>query len=113
MVAAGGALGSAARYGLTLLASQLLVRAEIATLTANVLGSFLIGLAVPDAKSQFTLFYMVGVCGGFTTFSTFSSQTMRMLHDGHFAMGLLYVIASVVISLVMVWCGWWCRNKFL
>ena len=113
MVAAGGALGSAARYGMSLLASQLFVRAEIATLAVNVLGSFLIGLAVPDSKSQFTLFYTVGVCGGFTTFSTFSSQTMRMIHDGHCAAGLMYVAASVVLSLVMVWCGWWVRQKFL
>ena len=111
IIAAGGALGSMARYALTLLSSQLLIRAEWATLAANVCGSFLIGLILPNAKSEYFLFCTVGVCGGFTTFSTFSSQAMHMLHNGQYAMGLLYITGTTFLSLAMVALGWYCRQK--
>lgn len=113
LVAVGGAIGSMCRYGMTLAASLLTVRAEFATISANVLGSFLIGLALPDPDSRLYLFYTAGICGGFTTFSTFSSQTLRLFQNGQYCMGLLYVAATVVISLIMVWCGWYCRQKFI
>ena len=113
LVAVGGAIGSMCRYGMTLAASLLAVRAEFATIAANVLGSFLIGLALPDPDSRLYLFYTAGICGGFTTFSTFSSQTLRLFQNGQYCMGLLYVAATVVISLIMVWCGWYCRQKFI
>lgn len=111
LAAAGGAIGSAGRYLLSLLASQLLLRPEYATLTANIVGSFLIGLAGPGMKNEWMLFYTVGICGGFTTFSTFSSQTLRLLHSGQYAAGALYALASVAVSLGMVACGWYCRQK--
>ena len=110
-IAAGGALGSMCRYALTLLATHLLVRAEWATFAANVCGSFLIGLALSCAKSEYFLFYTVGVCGGFTTFSTFSSQAMRLLHDGEYAGAALYIFGSTAISIGMVALGWYCRQK--
>lgn len=113
LVAAGGAVGSVCRYGMTLAASHLAVRAEFATMAANILGSFLIGLWIPDSGSRMYLFYTAGVCGGFTTFSTFSSQTMRLFQNGQYALGVLYVAATVIISLIMVWFGWYCRQKFI
>ena len=111
MIAAGGALGSMGRYGLSLLASQLLIRAEWATLSANALGSFLIGLFMACAKNEWLLFCTVGLCGGFTTFSTFSSQSLRLLHDGHYLWGVLYMTGSVALSLGMVALGLWCGHK--
>lgn len=111
MIAAGGALGSMGRYGLSLLASHLLIRPEWATLTANACGSFLIGLFLPCVNSEWFLFYTVGLCGGFTTFSTFSSQSLRLLHDGQYFWGLLYMAGSVVLSLGMVAFGWYCRQR--
>lgn len=110
-VAIGGALGSIGRYALTVLASQLAVRPEWATIVANILGSFLIGLTLPLARSEYQLFYTVGLCGGFTTFSTFSAQAMRMLHDGQYALGLLYMLATTSLSLAMVSLGWYCRQR--
>lgn len=111
MIALGGAVGSLGRYGLTLLGSLLSLRPEWATLAANVCGSFLIGLGLSAAaRSEWSLFYTVGLCGGFTTFSTFSSQAMRLLHDGQWLWGGLYILGSVLISLAMVWCGWQCRR---
>ena len=111
LTAAGGALGSIGRYAMTLLASQMLVRTEWATFAVNVLGSFLIGLILPDAKSGYMLFFSVGVCGGFTTFSTFSAQSMRLLHDGQYLTGLAYILGTVLVSLAMVALGWYCRQK--
>lgn len=111
LVAAGGALGSAGRYGLTLLASQLQLRAEWATFAANVLGSLLIGLFLCGPKSEYFLFYTVGICGGFTTFSTFSAQSLRLLHDGQYAWALLYIVGNIAVSLAMVALGWYCRQK--
>ena len=111
LIALGGALGSMGRYALTLLASQLSVRAEWATVVANVCGSFLIGLVLPCIKSEYYLFWTVGICGGFTTFSTFSSQAMRLLHDGQHTWALLYILGSVIISLCMVALGWYCQQK--
>ena len=111
VIALGGALGSMGRYALTVLGSHLAVRGEWTTLAANLCGSFLIGLAMPGARSEFYLFFTVGVCGGFTTYSTFSSQAMRLLHDGQYGTGLLYVLATTVLSLFMVWCGWYCRQR--
>ncbi|MCH5173476.1 MAG: fluoride efflux transporter CrcB [Bacteroidales bacterium] len=111
LIAAGGALGSIGRYSLSLLASQLLIGAEWATLAANVAGSFLIGLAMPGASSQAALFYTVGLCGGFTTFSTFSSQSLHLLHDGRYLAAVLYMSGTMVLSLAMVALGWYCRQR--
>lgn len=110
-VAAGGALGSMGRYALTVLASLLFIRPEWATFVANVCGSFLIGLALPSARSECQLFYTVGLCGGFTTFSTFSSQSMRLFQDGQYLLGLTYILATTVVSLTMVALGWYCHQK--
>lgn len=110
-VAAGGAVGSMLRYGLTLLGSYLSVSGEWTTLLANLLGSFLIGLAIPHSGNPYLLFYTIGLCGGFTTYSTFSLQALRFLHDGQYAIGLLYIIGTTVLSLLMVSLGWYCRQK--
>lgn len=110
-VAAGGALGSMGRYLLTLLAVQMQVRAEWATMVANVCGSFLIGFVLPQLRNEHYLFCTVGICGGFTTFSTFSSQAMRLLHDGQYLPGLLYIVLTTAVSLAMVCLGWYCRQK--
>lgn len=104
-------MGSLGRYALTLLASLLTIRAEWATLAANVCGSFLIGLVLPSAKEEFFLFCTVGVCGGFTTFSTFSSQSLQLLRDGQYGWGFLYMLGTVALSLAMVGLGWYCRQR--
>lgn len=96
IVGAGGAVGAMLRYGLTLLlAGQPL----IATLTANVVGSFLIGLAMGAAEGRLLLFLTVGLCGGFTTFSTFSSQTLNLIQYGNYTAAFGYAVASVILCL--------------
>lgn len=51
-------------------------------------------------------FLMVGLCGGFTTFSTFSMQNVRMLQDGKVGMAAVYVIATVIVCVIMAWLGY-------
>jgi CrcB protein len=114
-VAAGGALGSVARFWLAAVMTALTgPRFPWGTLLINVLGSFVIGLIAaltltperigmhPDLR----IFLMVGVCGGFTTFSAFSLQTLELLQTGDAWSAAGYVLGSVVSCLGAVWCGW-------
>jgi CrcB protein len=114
-IALGGALGSVARYGCSSLAARWIGETfPWGTLIVNVAGSFVIGffatltgpdgrvLASPDARQ----FVMVGLCGGYTTFSSFSLQTLNLLRDGDFAQAGLNVVLSVVACLGAVWLGY-------
>jgi CrcB protein len=114
-VAAGGALGSMARFWLTSAMTALTgPRFPWGTLLINALGSFVIGLVaaltlVPDRVGMhpdLRVFLMVGVCGGFTTFSAFSLQTLELLQSGDCWPAAGYVVGSVVLCLAAVWCGW-------
>ena len=85
MVAAGGALGAAGRYGISLLPWR--GEFPLLTLCTNFLGAlaigFVVGLAGPRRLSPgWTLFWKTGVCGGFTTFSTFSLESFTLLERG-------------------------------
>lgn len=114
-VAVGGALGSVARFGLTAVMTGLTgPRFPWGTLLINVLGSLVIGLVAaltltpervglhPDLR----VFLMTGVCGGFTTFSAFSLQTLELLQSGEVGGSIGYIGGSVVLCLIAVWIGW-------
>lgn len=101
-VAAGGALGSVARYGVTLLPWRGLFPAW--TLGVNFLGAILIGLLSGLAESRglaqnWQLFWKTGVCGGFTTFSTFSLESWQLWHNGHPGLTGAYIVLSLVLCL--------------
>jgi fluoride exporter len=115
-VASGGALGSLARFWMTGAVTAFTgARFPWATLLINILGSFVIGLVAgltltsarvgmhPDVR----IFLMVGVCGGFTTFSAFSLQMLELLQTGDVVPALLYAAGSVLLCLLFVWGGWW------
>lgn len=114
-VGLGSALGGLARY----LLSGLVARAigetfPFGTLVVNVLGSFIIGLFAaltgPDGRllvdPHIRQFVTVGLCGGFTTFSSFSLQTLALAQDGEWAYVALNVVGSVASCLFAVWLGW-------
>jgi CrcB protein len=114
-VAIGSALGGVARHWCTLMATTRLGAAfPWGTLLINVLGSFVIGfffaIAGSDGRFQASanvrLFVMTGICGGYTTFSAFSLQSLSLLQDGAWFRGGSYVIASVVLCLIAVWAGY-------
>ena len=114
-VAAGGALGSLGRFWLTGAMMTLTgPKFPWGTLLINVLGSFVIGLVAgitltparvgmhPDIR----IFLMTGVCGGFTTFSAFSLQTLELLQSGDVVPAFGYAVGSVVLCVIGTYCGW-------
>jgi CrcB protein len=116
-IALGGALGSVGRYWLgDVVAAKFGETFPAGTLVINVLGSFVIGvvgaLAAPegrtssDARAFATQFVMIGICGGFTTFSSFSWQTLNLLRDRQWLYAGGNVILSVVLCLIAVWLGY-------
>ena len=121
LVGIGSALGGMARYGVALyLARSLGETFPWATLFVNVTGSFVIGcfftltaaggrLAIsPDWR----LFVTVGICGGYTTFSSFSLQTLALLRDGERTLAGLNIAGSLILCLAAVWLGCLCAAVF-
>lgn len=107
VVAAGGALGSLARYGIELALPTDPGSLPTATLATNLLGCLLIGavaVCVPDGSLR-RAFAGAGLLGGFTTFSTFAVGTHALLTDGAWTVAVAYVLASVAGGVVAVWCG--------
>lgn len=108
LVALGGAVGSAARYGVGLAAVRWFgLTWPWGTLAVNVVGGLAMGLLaarVGSEQEHIRLFLGVGVLGGFTTFSAFSLETMRLMQQSP-TQALLYVLASVVLSVGACWIG--------
>lgn len=117
-VAAGSVLGGVARYLLSLLIESI-PGFPWATLFVNVTGSFVIGfystLSGPDgrlfASARQRQFVTTGFCGGYTTFSTFSLETFRLLESGMTQTALLNIAVSIVTWLVAVWLGFAWANR--
>ena len=99
-VAIGGALGSVLRY-LTIS----LVGGPMATFAVNVLGSLVIGILFVALSSRLSPLLMTGVLGGFTTFSAFSLDALRLYEGGQMPQAMLYVAGSVISSLAAVALG--------
>ena len=111
-----GALGSVGRYWLNGLVSQRFDTFPAGTLVINVMGSFVIGvlgaLTLPEGRMSSngrafaTQFVMIGVCGGFTTFSSFSWQTLNLLRDREWLFAGGNILLSVVLCLLATWLGY-------
>ena len=113
-VAVGGAIGSVMRFWLAEFVASLIASPfPWATVITNVAGSFAIGfyatLTGPDGRlvsgTLMRQFVMIGIFGGFTTFSSFSMQTLVLAQNGDFLRAGTNVTASVVLCLVAVWLG--------
>ncbi len=112
-IALGGALGSVARYWIAVWAAPLSRSLPWGTIGINVAGSCLIGfvatLTLPGgrvpAPDWVRLFLMVGICGGFTTFSSFSLQNLELLRIGAWDRALANIGLSVLLCLGAVWIG--------
>ena len=113
LIGTGGFIGSVARF----LVSKLNTRVEwfsipIGTLTVNVLGSLVIGFLIgiseksPILTVEWRMFLMVGLCGGFTTFSSFSGENLVLLKNGQILPLLLYTALSVFLGFAAVYLGY-------
>ncbi len=116
LVAIGGAIGSVARFGIGGLVSQKFGETfPLGTLVVNIAGSFIIGFVAalaspegrlsPQSRVITTQLVMTGVCGGFTTFSPFSLQTLNLLHDGEWLYAGGNILLSVILCLIATWLG--------
>jgi CrcB protein len=113
-VAIGGALGSVTRFWMSgTIASRFGETFPVGTLVINVLGSLLIGFAAglnaPDGRSLISpaarQFVMIGFCGGYTTFSSFSLQTLKLMQDRQWLYAGGNILLSVTLCLIGVWLG--------
>ena len=112
-VMAGGILGSLMRWSAAIVLPPTLAGLPWPTLFANVTGCFIIGffatLSAPDGRlfagPRTRQFVMTGICGGYTTFSGFSLETLRFLAGGHFRIASVYIVVSLVAWFAAVWCG--------
>lgn len=113
LIGMGGFVGSVARF----LVSKLNTRIDwlsipIGTLTVNVLGSLLIGFLIgiseksPVLTVEWRMFLMVGLCGGFTTFSSFSGENLMLMRNGQFLPLFLYTGLSILLGFTAVYLGY-------
>src|ERR1700674_3418638 len=112
IIAFGGALGSVSRYGCQKWIYQLYPHPfPFGTFLVNISGCFLIGLFFGLSEKgnllnpEWRLFLTTGFCGGFTTFSTYSFETISLLRNGDYSYAFIYITASVLVGIIAVWSG--------
>lgn len=111
LVAAGGGIGAMMRY-----ATYLLLPAKnfpAATLLINIAGSLAIGIIMALSAKTFStlneatrLFLATGICGGFTTFSAFSYESLQLFQSGKYSLAFIYIIASLLLGFAAVFAGY-------
>ena len=113
LIGCGSFIGGAARYLISVAMKTMSKGFPWGTLAVNLVGCLVIGLlwgffsrSVND-NSSWALFMTVGICGGFTTFSTFSKEALMMLQAGHFMSLLAYVAISVIAGIALVAAGYY------
>ncbi|MDR1349467.1 MAG: fluoride efflux transporter CrcB [Zoogloeaceae bacterium] len=110
-VGAGAALGAWVRWLLGAFLNPLLPAIPLGTLAANLLGGYLVGVALGffhlhvEVAPAIKLFVITGVLGGLTTFSSFSAETVERLHAGQYALAFVLTTLHLFGSLIMTWLG--------
>ena len=110
LVGLGGSIGSVLRYAGSLFYSD--KSFPFSTFLINIIGCFGIGIVMglyirnETLSNNWKLFLATGLCGGFTTFSTFSFENLQLLQQGKISQCLLYILGSVIIGIVAAWAGY-------
>jgi fluoride exporter len=119
IIGTGGFIGSIARYLVSKLnLSVSFYSIPVGTLLVNVLGSLVIGLLMGLSErsviisTEVRLFLMVGLCGGFTTFSSFTMENLTLLHNGQILQVLVYSASSILFGFIAVYAGYVISNLF-
>lgn len=107
LVGTGGAVGSILRFLASVFATRLdFTPYPIATFAVNIIGCFCIGMLSNIVPSNsLRLLLITGFCGGFTTFSTFASETLTLMNNNQTPLAFVYTLASCVIGISAVWLG--------
>lgn len=109
----GGGIGALMRFGLTYLIQKFPKSSfPIATLSANVIASLLLGVLIAviikmkgAQADSFQAFWIVGICGGFSTFSTFAKENLELMERGQWIIAILNILISVSFCIAMVYLG--------
>ena len=118
LVACGGAIGACLRYGAGLLIARPTSLFPWATWSINILGCFLAGLffalsqRYPVLQNETRLFVMVGIFGGFTTFSSFGLETFQLIRQGQMSMAMMYSLSSVIVGVICLAIGFYLFQMF-
>lgn len=118
-IALGGALGALARYGIGLLLKpESTAIFPIHTFLINLTGSFLIGIAAYmltqlSNTAAVQLFVITGILGGFTTFSSFSIESVQLIQQGKFIIAGTYITLSTLLGITMAWIGFSLPKLFI
>lgn len=107
----GGGLGSLTRYATAVLLKTYSMNFPLATLTVNIIGSFILGFAAAyfwketHLHTTLKLAITIGFCGGLTTFSTFSWETFDMIKNGEMLLAAIYAVVSVLVCILAISLG--------
>jgi CrcB protein len=114
----GSGLGGTLRYTVSLLTSQLYAGIfPLSTFLSNILACFILGITVGAIEHKisnvifFRLFVIVGICGGFSTFSSLSYEMIRLTEQREFVVSLFYITASFLCSIILIYAGISLGNK--
>ena len=119
LVACGGAIGACLRYGVGLLIVRPMSLFPWATWSINVLGCFLAGVffalsqRYPVLQNETRLFVMVGIFGGFTTFSSFGLETFQLIRQGQMNTAVMYSLSSMILGVLCLAMGFYLFQIFL
>ena len=111
LIGTGGFIGSVGRYLISqFVQDRVLSSFPFGTMLVNVIGCFLIGVVFSFSErgsmpSEWRLFLATGICGGFTTFSAFTNESVALLRDGQLLYSMFYIGGSVIAGIIATFCG--------